>query len=398
MIVPYKNLVKTIASGIKRVFFENQHAEQVLEKILSGDKRLGARDRRFIAEHFYNLVRYWRHSEELKARQEIHPENDPFLLTCLWLAHVGFDLSQWPETQHWNSEKLKQPITGQSAISLSVPDWLWELGWEELGERWPLELTSLNESAPIYLRANQLKTNPAELIEILKQEGVDAELVKNHPFALKLANRTNVIRLGSFRKGLYEVQDAASQMVAPFLEAEPGMTVIDACAGAGGKTLHLAGLMQDSGKLIAMDIEGWKLEEVKKRASRAGIKMVQTEVIRNAKTIKFWTQKADRLLLDAPCTGLGVLRRHPDSKWKLTPDSYDAVRETQAEILDQYCKMVKPGGKMVYATCSLMPGENEKQVEQFLEESPDFQLEESYRTWPSEGWDGFFMARFVRNS
>ena len=114
------------------------------------------------------------------------------------------------------------------------------------------------------------------------------------------------------------------------------------------------------------------------------------------KTLKYWDGKADRLLLDAPCSGLGVLRRHPDTKWKLSPESYEEVRETQAEILDSYCRMVKSGGKLVYATCSLMPGENENQVALFLDEHPEFELEAQERTWPSAGWDGFFMARMRR--
>lgn len=396
MTVPYKNLVKTTAAGLRRVFYENQHAEQVLEKLLASDKRLGARDRRFVAETFYDLVRYWRQLEILINRQPLADPNDFFLLTCLWLVHKGYDLGSWPETSGWNLNLIREEIPMEGKEAISVPDWLWILGLKEIGERWPSELVALNSSAPIYLRVNRLKVSPHELHTVLAQEGIATEFVVGHPDALKLQNRTNVIRLGSFRKGLYEVQDAASQKIAPFLEVEPGMTVIDACAGAGGKSLHLAALMEDKGKIVAMDIEGWKLEEVKKRSTRAGIKCIQTEFIKGNKTIKYWTNKADRLLLDAPCSGLGVLRRHPDTKWKFRPDAYDEIRETQYEILDRYSQMVRQGGKMVYATCSLMPGENENQVEQFLKNHPEFVFEESHRTWPSEGWDGFFMARFQR--
>jgi len=393
---PYKNLVKTTAAGLKRVFSEGQHAEQVLERLLSGDKRLGARDRRFIAETFYDLVRYWRQLEVLKNRQKIGNEEDYFLLVCLWLAHKGYQLNEWPETSAWNFEYLKEPIVAETKILASYPDWLWALGQEEIGERWPNELHALNETAPIYIRVNRLKSNPEEVLEILKMEGVEAQLLPTHPDALMLVGRTNVIRLGSFRKGLYEVQDAASQKIAPFLQTESGQLVIDACAGAGGKSLHLAALMKDQGKIVSMDIEGWKLEEVKKRASRAGLKSITTEFIKGNKTIKFWDQKADRVLLDAPCSGLGVLRRHPGTKWKLQLSDYEDVKEIQAEILDRYCRMVKPGGKLVYATCSLMPGENEDQVKEFLENHSEFELEEQHRTWPSEGWDGFYMARMLR--
>lgn len=396
MQVPYKNLVKTTAAGLKRVFEDHQYAEPTLEKLLAGDKRLGARDRRFIAETYYGLVRYWRHLEVLKQRQSIDNEADYFLLVSLWLAHKGYELTEWPECSGWNFDLLRQPIVAEGKITASVPDWLWAQGELELGERWGGEISALNESAPIYLRVNSLKSSPEKVKAILAMEGVETELLPNHPDALKLMGRTNVIRLGSFRKGLYEVQDAASQLIAPFLQVEPGQKVIDACAGAGGKSLHLAALMENKGKIVSMDVEGWKLEEVKKRASRAGLTCIETEFIRGKKTIKFWEGKADRLLLDAPCSGLGVLRRHPDTKWKLTPESFEEVKETQAEILHSYCKMLKPGGKMVYATCSLMPSEDEDQIKQFLEEHPHFELEAELKSWPSEGWDGFYMARMKR--
>lgn len=390
--VPYKNLVKTIAAGLKRVFAETQYAEPVLEKLLASDKRLGARDRKFIASTFYDMVRFWRHLEVLALRQPI-VETDYFQKVCLWLAHKGFDLGEWPECQDWNFALLQEPIVAEGKISASIPDWLWNLGMAELGEKWPAEITSLNESAPIYLRINRLKSDPENVVHTLAQEGVEATLLPHHPDALQLVGRTNVIRLGSFRKGLYEVQDAASQLISPFLEVEPGYTVIDACAGAGGKSLHLAALMEGKGRIISMDVEGWKLEEVKKRASRAGIQCIATELIKGKKTLKYWEGKADRLLLDAPCSGLGVLRRHPDTKWKLTQERYEEIKEIQADILDQYCRMLKPGGKMVYATCSLMPGEDEDQVRLFLEEHPEFSLEAEQRSWPSAGWDGFYMAR-----
>ena len=389
----YPSLLKTAAAGLKRVFADGQYAEQVLERLLTSDSRLGSRDRKFIASVFYDLVRFSRHLEELEARQPLAKPDDWFLKVCLWLIHQGRDLSHIKETSGWDYEKIRMPLSLTGAAGVSVPDWLWEHGMEELPDRWEKELHALNQQAPVYLRVNTLKTNPEELVSVLAGEGIEAKLVPGHPDALEMEGRTNVIRLGSFRKGLYEVQDAASQRVAPFVQPEAGQIIIDACAGAGGKTLHLAALSQDKARIVAMDVEGWKLEELKKRASRAGLKSVETELIRGNKTLKYWEGKADRLLLDAPCSGLGVLRRHPDSKWKLNPEAIEEVMETQAEILHRYCRMLKPGGVLVYATCSLMPGENDRQVQEFLEEHPEFQLEEMDRTWPSDGWDGFFMAR-----
>jgi 16S rRNA (cytosine967-C5)-methyltransferase len=175
------------------------------------------------------------------------------------------------------------------------------------------------------------------------------------------------------------------------------MRVIDACAGGGGKTLHLAALTQNKGKIVAMDTEGWKLEELMKRAKRAGASNIETRVIDSAKVIKRLEGTADRLLLDVPCSGLGVIRRNPDAKWKLSLEFVEKVKTLQQKILTEYSTMVKPGGKMVYSTCSLLPSENEKQVEQFLEgNGKTFTLITSKTILPSQGFDGFFMALLQR--
>jgi 16S rRNA (cytosine967-C5)-methyltransferase len=279
----------------------------------------------------------------------------------------------------------------------SVPDWLYAYGQTQLGDRWDAELAGLNVLAPTYLRANRLKTDVEGLLDDLVSEGVTASLVPEAPDAVMLDAKLKVIRLGSFRKGLFEVQDASSQLIAPFLAPEPGQLVIDACAGAGGKALHLAALMENQGKIIAMDVEAFKLDELKRRAKRNGVKIIHTYPIEGRKTIKQFHDKADRLLLDVPCTGLGVLRRNPDTKWKLDEESIWDLQQTQASILNQYSKMVKTGGLMVYATCSLMPAEDEDQVQKFLGEHKNWEFVKDLHTWPSEGWDGFYMALLRRN-
>ncbi|HWA34975.1 MAG TPA: methyltransferase domain-containing protein, partial [Cyclobacteriaceae bacterium] len=218
------------------------------------------------------------------------------------------------------------------------------------------------------------------------------------PDALILEERQNIFTRQQFRDGLFEVQDAGSQLIAPFLKPEPGMRVVDACAGGGGKTLHLAALMQNKGRIIAMDIEAWKLDELKKRARRAGASNnIETRLIDSSKVIKRLENSADRLLIDVPCSGLGVLRRNPDAKWKLTPEFIEQVKITQQEILTNYSTMVKTGGLMVYSTCSILPEENEEQVKKFLAAHPDkFELQDQHMVWPSEGFDGFFMARMKK--
>src|SRR5690606_33616386 len=195
-----------------------------------------------------------------------------------------------------------------------------------------------------------------------------------------------------FKNGWFEVQDAGSQLISPYLNVQPGMRVVDACAGAGGKTLHLSALMENKGQIYSLDIHEWKLLELKKRAKRNGAQNVQTKVIRKME------DSADRVLIDAPCSGLGVLSRNPDAKWKLTPEFIENVKSEQAKILNDYCKMVKPGGAMVYATCSILPSENQNQVENFLKNHPEFKLVREKQLLPSQtGFDGFYMAYLEKN-
>ena len=215
------------------------------------------------------------------------------------------------------------------------------------------------------------------------------------PDALQLDKRANVFATEAFKKGMFEVQDASSQRVAYYLDVEPGMRVVDACAGAGGKSLHLAARMDNKGQLISLDIYQSKLNELKKRARRNQAHNIETRLIDNNKVIKKLYGQADRLLLDVPCTGLGVLKRNPDTKWKLRPEFLDEIRETQQEILQNYSPILKKGGKMVYATCSILPSENQEQIAKFLasEAGKDFELIKDEAVSPSKtGYDGFYMA------
>ena len=199
----------------------------------------------------------------------------------------------------------------------------------------------------------------------------------------------------AFKKGYYEVQDASSQLVAELLDEKPGQRVVDTCAGAGGKSLHLAALMENKGQLIAMDIYGSKLKELKRRARRNGAHNIEPREITSTKVFKKLYGSADRVLIDAPCTGLGVLRRNPDSKWKMQPEFLEKITKTQHEIIRSYSKIVKSGGKMVYATCSILPQENNDQIKSFLssEEGKDFSVVKEKKIYASKsGFDGFYMA------
>lgn len=392
----YKNTTQAVIDSLTQIFDDKKYADKVIEKVLKSNSKWGARDRRFIAETTYDIVRWYRLLQEVTQAEP----NDYWKLLGGWCAMNEAELPDWVEFEGINRKNVLrrwEEVKGIRKIAESVPDWMDELGERELGRIWNEELQALNEEARVVLRANTLKTSMKQLYRELSEAEVDVELDDRYPDALIMKQRQNVFLLPQFKQGLFEVQDAGSQAIAPFLQVEPGMRVIDACAGAGGKTLHLAALMQNKGRIVAMDTEEWKLTELKLRARRAGAGNVETRVIESSKTIKRLDKAADRILLDVPCSGLGVIRRNPDAKWKLSVDFIEKVKELQQHILQDYCTMLKSGGKLVYSTCSLMPSENEKQVETFLAANPEFTLEEEKHIWPSEGFDGFYMARIKRS-
>lgn len=384
----HKNIVDAILLSLKEIFVENKYADKVIERVLKSNPKWGGRDRRFIAETTYDIVRWYR----LLAFPLLSPDETSFeKIFSVYSVMKGFSEDKTV------LEKLEK---GKSIrkIRESIPDWLDELGSTELGEeKWEKEIHALNEEAKVILRTNTLKIPREKLKEIFVKNDIQTNSLSGFQDALVLSKRKNVFTSPAFKEGLFEVQDASSQLVAPFLDAKEGMRVIDACAGAGGKTLHISALMNNKGKIIALDSEGWKLEELRKRARRAGASNIETRTIDSSKTIKRLENSADRLLLDVPCSGMGVLRRNPDAKWKLSMEFIEKIKMLQQKILNDYSVMLKKGGVIVYSTCSLLPSENEKQVEKFLDEKKnEFELIEQKTIYPSEGYDGFFMARMIK--
>jgi 16S rRNA (cytosine967-C5)-methyltransferase len=394
----YRNLSEAVIQGLESIFTENKYADKVIEKILKSNPKWGARDRRFIAETIYDIVRWYRLFRELSGAEE----HDYWKLLGVWCIWNQTEFPDWEEFEGLSRKKIEanyELLKENRKVRESIPDWMDELGEKELGKEWETQLTALNEEAKVVLRVNTLKISRKELQSQLDEEEINTVAPPEYPDALLLAQRQNIFTRQQFKDGLFEVQDAGSQLIAPFLRVEPGMRVIDACAGGGGKTLHLAALMKNKGRIIAMDTEEWKLEELKKRARRAGVGNIEPRVIESSKTIKRLENSADRVLLDVPCSGLGVIKRNPDAKWKLTPEFMERVKELQQHILVDYSTMLKPGGLMVYSTCSVLPSENEKQVNKFLESRKEqFELVEQKWLKPSEGYDGFYMALIKRKS
>ncbi|MCA1919433.1 MAG: class I SAM-dependent methyltransferase, partial [Flavobacterium piscis] len=322
---------------------------------------------------------------------------------AVWAVLRGYPIPDWKQLEGTPERKIKgrfDELSKVRALKESIPDWMDELGVKELGEKvWATEIAAQNQPAKVILRTNTLKGTKESLRNTLMDLNIETEYLKDQPEALVLKERANVFLTDAFKQGLFEVQDANSQLVAGFMDVKPGMRVVDTCAGAGGKTLHIASLMENKGQLIAMDLYESKLKQLKLRAKRNGAFNIEYRIIDTTKVIKKLHEKADRVLIDAPCSGLGVLKRNPDAKWKLKPEFIDNIRKVQAEVLESYSKIVKPGGKLVYATCSVLPSENQEQVEKFLktEIGQQFTFIKDRKILASEsGFDGFYMALMER--
>jgi 16S rRNA (cytosine967-C5)-methyltransferase len=393
----HRPIAAGVVAALQEIFINGRPADKVIEFTFKANRKWGSRDRRQFAETVYDLVRWWRR--------------------YLWLAGIDWpfnDLSpDMEEPDFWRvlgaygkvkelkidgvpELQLRAGIDKQKrAVRMSLPDWLDEWAAKQTTD-WDRLLDVLNEVAPAFLRANRLKTTAAQLLPKLQKREIQLQRCADMDDALKLNERANVFVTPEFQEGLFEMQDLHSQHVIPFLQPKPGERVIDACAGAGGKTLHLAAVMENKGKIIAMDVHERKLEELKKRVRRAGAHLVEMRLIDSTKVIKRLEGSADRILLDVPCTGLGVLRRNPDSKWKLSLARIGELQKIQDDILESYAKMLKKGGVMVYSTCSIARSENQEAVARFLARNQAFRLEKELLLEPtSGGGDGFYAARLV---
>ncbi len=393
----HANLVIAAAQTLHAIFIDGKKADKAIETILKSSPKWGARDRGFVAENVYEAVRHYRH---LSAGLGYAPQSvsDWAALIGVRLLGEGVELPDWDFFEKIDRSKLSERLAdcaAELACRESVPDWLDAVGRAELAEEWAPTLAALNRPASLIVRANTLKTTRTELIGQLTAEGYAVRPLGETGEAIEFAERPNLFGTRFFKEGLLEVQDFSSQLVAPLLDPRPGERVVDACAGAGGKTLHLAALMGNKGRIIALDTEAWKLDELRRRSRRAGCDIVEARPIQDRKTIKRLYGTADRLLIDAPCSGLGVLRRNPDTKWKLRPEFLDHIRKVQREILSDYARILRPGGTMVYATCSILPSENQAQVQLFLKENPKFALLSEHVVSPQDGYDGFFMAKLI---
>ena len=391
----HRNLLIGIHDALQETFFQDKkYADKVLERLLKAHKKWGSADRQVVSEMFYDIVR-WKKRLEYYIGEGAKPGK----IYKLILAYLLWSEANYKKFEEFEGikiadilGKLRKVSVPTKAIEHSIPDWLAETLKKELGEKWEKEMKAMNEQAPVVLRANTLKISAQELVESLEEEGVKAFTLREYPDAVQLEEKKNVFLTSAFKQGFFEVQDASSQRIGSLLGVREGMRVVDACAGAGGKTLQLAAMMKNKGQIIALDIHQWKLAELKRRAKRAGAFNIETRLIEDSKTIKRLHNTADRLLIDAPCSGLGVLKRNPDSKWKIDEKFINRIKTEQEYILQNYAKILKKGGQMVYATCSILPSENGEQVQKFLLNNPEYHMIREESIMPSEGYDGFYMA------
>lgn len=388
----HRILAEAAAAVADAVFAGQKVLDRELAAAFARHPKWGKRDRAFVAETVFEVVR-WRRALAFVA----DCEQTAALCAAQW-HRMGCAVPEW--WRHGGAGEVEMagresalPVQPR-AVRESIPGWLDELGERELGGEWDAELAALNRKPRVFLRANALRNTPEEAIAWLAAHGVEACAVEGLPSALVLPEGKSLpkaLRLD----GRVEIQDAGSQLIAPLLRAQPGETVIDACCGAGGKALHLAAIQGNQGIIHALDIEPRKLQELERRAKAGGASCIRAALI-DAATVAALAGRGDRLLIDAPCSGLGTLKRQPDLKWRLTPAQLDQVRGVQRELLASYPAMLRRGGVLVYATCSILGSENRGAVDVLLN-SGAFACSEELRVSPAAtGFDGFYAAALVK--
>jgi 16S rRNA (cytosine967-C5)-methyltransferase len=402
-------------------------ADAVANHFFRARRFIGAGDRREVSTLVWGVLRARRHLGWWLAH--FNAPETPRLLLALQAMFSGMGLQKivtafsagrygppalTPEEsiilEKFAGHTLEHPNMPE-AVKFEIPDWLLPRLRAQFGPALAGEMAAMEGQAPLDLRVNVLKSTREAAMAALAREGLVAQPTRFSPWGLRLAGRQSITQGAAFRDGIVEIQDEGSQLIALIVDAQPGMRVVDYCAGAGGKTLGIAMTMQNKGHIVACDVSAPRLEGAVKRLRRAGVHNVESHLlVAGDKWTKRQEQKFDRVLVDAPCTGTGTWRRNPDARRHLSETDLAELVAKQSTILDQAQKLTKPGGKLVYATCSLLDDENDAQVEAFLRRYPQFTraalaapLPEalhgtSLRLTPrAHGTDGFYAAVLARN-
>ncbi len=393
-------------------------ADTVLAEFFRHNRQFGSHDRHFIGDTVFNILRHKR------LLETIVPQPDSRRLVLA--SHLKFqdiplgalEAISDPSDHAWLTRVMRAPTSSlPPAVQLSLPDWLWQDLRSQFGEAKAIRLGSaLLVSAPLDVRVNTLIGTRKDVIEGLIREGIEARATRFSPFGIRLEGKPSLNQTALYLSGAIEVQDEGSQLLGLLVAAVRRQMVVDFCAGTGGKTLLLGAMMRDQGRLYAFDVSAKRLETLKQRVRRARLTSVHPQLIGSERDprVSRLTEKIDRVLVDAPCSGLGTLRRSPDLKWRQSPQSVHEWAAKQSSILEASSRLVKPGGRLVYATCSLLAAENEEIVEAFLgSQNGRFCLADCqavlsaqhvelnsgryFRVLPDEhGCDGFFAAVLER--
>ena len=390
-------------------------ADSVLSRWLRDRPKLGSQDRAVIAETAFGVLR------RLRSLQYLGADSPRRLVLAYWLRYRGLRLDALETMAGEDKDWLAglRGIDSQSwppAVQCEWPDWL----WQSLEPTAPLatlleQARALNNAAALDIRVNSFKAKREVVLQQLQAEGLNAQATPYSPLGIRLAEKIALQTHPLFVNGTVEVQDEGSQLLALLVAPRRGEMVVDFCAGAGGKTLLLGALMASSGRLYAFDVSDKRLANLKPRLKRSGLSNVHPVLIahENDSKVKRLAGKIDRVLVDAPCSGLGTLRRNPDLKWRQSATSVAELVAKQRVILDSAARLLKPGGRLVYATCSLLPEENIEQAQAFLQAHPEFKLlpvaaelarqgvaldtGDYLQLNPAQhGTDGFFAALFER--
>lgn len=376
-------------------------ADKVIDRFFKARRFIGSKDRAYVGELVYWILRHlasarWEVMAGADKYASHNPTNNARLLTFTALQmRKEYKLSELaalcdgskyaPHTITPNETKIilaKPEGEPPAHVRLNYPEWL----EEELKKSLPdfeAEMIALNDQAHTDLRVNTLKTDRETLLAELKKQEFEVMPTKRSPLGIRLKKRAPIFTSPNFRAGHFEVQDEGSQIVAQLVDAKAGMKVIDFCAGAGGKTLAIAAAMNNKGRVLAWDISEKRLKQIKERLKRAGVDNVQVHVLEseNDTFIKRHKNSADRVLVDAPCSGTGTWRRNPDLKWRFVARDLQEVLSLQQSILESAARLVAPGGRLIYATCSLLDSENKTQAENFLKNNPHFRVVEVEKIW-----------------
>ncbi|MZR30986.1 RsmB/NOP family class I SAM-dependent RNA methyltransferase [Sneathiella litorea] len=382
-------------------------AEQHIGSYFRNRRYAGSKDRRWVTEFVYRALR--RQGEldwaALEAGLEPSPRSRCFLSLILFEDVAPETLAtSWFGGPHGLAEPSPEEaaaLATAATLDLSAmpaeaagnfPIWLSDKIIEQYGDEAGVIMAAYGSRAPVTLRVNTLKATREDILATLQEEGVEADLTTVSPDGITLKSRVNLSRHPLLEGGLIELQDEAAQISARLAEAQPGMTVIDFCAGGGGKSLAMAATMAHAGMIHAFDTEARRMRDIAGRARRAGVSLIEPLAIAGDETDNEVFAPLigciDRVFVDAPCSGSGTWRRQPDQKWKLTPERLDELVALQADILARAAPLVAPGGRLIYATCSILGCENDAQVDAFLSIHPEFRLLPVRDLWESAGLDG----------